>query len=137
MAHALTLSPHTVDSSPFSDGSVCVAPDWVAPTMTLFGAFSDVILVDVDAQAGGGGDGDEAFRIVENRPIGQVVKQVIAHVLVDTEALLLDDGVVRAAVNLQAGGKRNGAEGTMQRHRDVVRLRHCGDLAGFGNAPGM
>jgi hypothetical protein len=57
------------------------------------------------------GDGDEAFRIVENGRIGQVVKQVIAHVVVDTEALLLDDGVVRAAVDLQGGGKRMGPRG--------------------------
>ena len=79
--------------------------------MTLLSPFFDVILVDVDAQARAGGDGDEAFRIVENGLIGQVVEQIIAHVVVDTEALLLDDGVERAAVDLRQVASAMGPSG--------------------------
>jgi hypothetical protein len=36
-----------LDSSPFGDGSIRVAPDWVAPTMAVLTAFYDIALVDL------------------------------------------------------------------------------------------
>jgi hypothetical protein len=39
--------------------------------MALLCAFGDVVLVDVDAQAGAGGDGDKAVRVCEHGSIGQ------------------------------------------------------------------
>src|SRR5215204_1141877 len=47
--------------SPFSDGSVGMTPDRVAPPVALPGALDDVVLVDLDTQARVGGDGDEAI----------------------------------------------------------------------------
>src|SRR4029450_886814 len=114
------------DTSPFGDGSVGVPPEWVAPPVALLGPFRDIVLVDVDAQTGADRESDKAFGIVEHRAIGQIVEQITAHVVVDTEALLLDEGVVRTAVDLQTGGECNWAEGTVQCDRDVVRLGHRG-----------
>lgn len=69
--------------------------------MADFGAFGDVLLVDLDAQAWPSGNGDEAIRVVEHRGIRQIVEQVICDVVVDAEALLLNEGVVGAVVPLR------------------------------------
>jgi hypothetical protein len=114
-----------------------VPPNRIAPPVADLGALGDIVLVDFDAQARASGNGDEAFRVVEHRPIRQIIEQVIADVVVDAEALLLNEGVVGTPVDLQAGGERNRAERTVQRHGNVVRLGHGGDLAGLGNAAGV
>jgi uncharacterized membrane protein len=66
-----------------------------------------------------------ALRMVLARGIGDHRRWMIrsiAHVVVNAEALLLDEGVVATAIDFQTGGERNGTERTVQRHRDVVRL---------------
>jgi hypothetical protein len=66
-----------------------VAPDRVAPTMSLSGPFAHELLVDLDAQAGAVRDGDHALVVGEDGRVGQVVQEVVAGVVVDAEALLL------------------------------------------------
>src|SRR5215216_1099773 len=114
-----------------------MTPDGVAPAMALSGPVLDVVLVDLDTQARAAGDGDEAIRVREYRRIGEVVQQVVVDVVMNTEALFLDEGVVGAGVDLQAGGEGDGAERAVQRHRDVVRLCHGGDLAGLADPAGV
>src|SRR5215212_8121551 len=137
--HATTLKrgPIRAAESPFSEGSVLMTPDGVPPAMALSGPVRDVVLVDLDTQARAAGDGDEAVRVREYRRIGEVVQQVVVDVVMNTEALFLDEGVVGAGVDLQAGGKGDGAERAVQRDRDVVRLCHRGDLAGLADPAGV
>ena len=52
----------------------------------------------------------------------------------NAEALLLDERVVTGRIDLQAGGERDGAERAVQGERDVVGLRHGGDLLALGDA---
>src|SRR5215213_8504354 len=131
------LSERLSTESPFSEGSVLMTPDGVPPEMALSGPVLDVVLVDLDTQARAAGDGDEAICVREYRRIGEVVQQVVVDVVMNTEALFLDEGVVGAGVDLQAGGKGDGAERAVQRDRDVVRLCHRGDLAGLADPAGV
>ncbi len=62
-----------------------------------------------------------------------VIEQVVALVVVDAQALLLDKRVVAHGIQLKARGQSDRSQGAMQRQGDVIRLGHVGDLAGFGN----
>jgi len=59
-----------------------VPPDRVAPPVPLGGSFDDVLFVDLDAETWSRGDVDHALVVVEHRWVGDVVKQVVARVVV-------------------------------------------------------
>src|SRR6185437_11533337 len=124
-------------ASPLGDGAVGVPPDGVAPPVSFAGPLADVVLVDLDAEARPGGDGDVPGGVGERAGFREVVEQVVGDVVVNAEALLLDEGVVGAGVELQAGGERDGPERAVQRDGGVVGLRHGGDAAGLADAAGV
>src|SRR5450830_1060942 len=62
---------------------------------------------------------------------------LVALVVVNAQALLLDKRVVADRVQLQAGGQRDWAQRAVQRQGHVVGFGHVGDLAGFGDAAGV
>ena len=96
-----------------------MTPDGVAPPVSFARAFDDVFLIDLNAQPGPRRDVDHAVFIVEDRGVGDVVEQVVARVVVDAQALFLDERVVAAGIDLQAGGERDGA-----REGSAARARH-------------
>src|SRR5699024_2636966 len=91
--------------SPFGEGAVGVAPDRGAPAMADGGARALVVLVDLAPQPRPGRDGHHAVPIVEDGAVHHVVEQVVVGVVMDAQALLLDEGVVGPGVDLQAGGQ--------------------------------
>src|SRR3954452_14911167 len=96
-----------VFSSPFRDGAVIVPPQGVSPSVPLGGAFDDVLFVDLDAEARTRRDVHVPVAVVEHRGIDEVVEQIVGGVVLDSEALLLDDGVVASGVDLQARCQRD------------------------------
>src|SRR4051812_28432799 len=89
---ALIAEPSSVAVrvSPLGEGAVGVAPDRVAPAVTLAGPFAYVLLVHLDAEARTPRDGHHALVVGEDGWVGQVVQGVVAGVVVDAQALLLD-----------------------------------------------
>ncbi|MNV12343.1 hypothetical protein D3C71_1029410 [compost metagenome] len=114
-----------------------MAPDRVAPAVADGGAFDHVFLVDLDAQTRAVRDLHEALVVVEHPWVFDVVEQVVALVVMDAQALFLDERVVASRVQLQARRQGNRAQRAMQRQRHVVGFGHVGDLAGFGDAAGV
>ena len=114
-----------------------MTPDGVAPPVSFARAFDDVFLIDLNAQPGPRRDVDHAVFIVEDRGVGDVVEQVVARVVVDAQALFLDERVVAAGIDLQAGGERDRAQRAVQRERDIVGFGHHRDLPRLGDAACM
>ena len=96
-----------------------------------------IIFVDLDAQPRPVRYRNEAILILEYFSVADVVEQVVALVVVDAQALFLNEGVVADAIQLQARSQRNRPERAMQRQRHVVGLGHAGDLARLGDAASM
>src|SRR5690606_39423775 len=122
---------------PFGEAAVGVAPERAAPAVSHRGALAHVVFIDFDAPAGTLRDGHHAVLVGERLAVADVVEQVVVGVVVDAQALFLDEGVVAAGVDLQAGRQRDRAERAVQRQGDVVGLGHGGDLAGLGDAAGV
>jgi hypothetical protein len=78
----------------------------------------------IHAQARLGQRLDVAVFDLEVFLVDHVVQQFGALVVVDAHALLLQHGVVRHEVHLQAGRQRHRAERAMRRQRDVVGFGH-------------
>ncbi|MCY1223000.1 hypothetical protein D9M72_351090 [compost metagenome] len=74
---------------------------------------------------------------MEDFLVGDVVEDVVARIVMDAQALLLDEGVVADGVDLKAGGERDRSERAMRRQCHVVGFRHRRDLAALGDAAGM
>ena len=55
----------------------------------------------------------------------------------NAEGLLLDEGVRRAEIDLQARGEADRAKGAMRRDGDIVRFGHRGDFLQFADAAGV
>ena len=75
--------------------------------------------------------------VVEYRLIDQVIQQIILLVVVNSQALLLDKGIVAARIYLQASGQRNGSQRAVRRGGHVERLGHRDDFLALGNAAGV
>src|SRR5690606_24295676 len=126
---------------PLGDRAVAVPPDRRAPAMAGGGGAAHCRLVHLDAEAGAGGDQQLPVLEGEAVPGQRVVAQIALRVVVDAEALLLDEGVVADGVDLQAGGQRDGAERAMGRQRhatgsgpmaDAHHFRDAADMGGIG-----
>jgi len=114
-----------------------MAPDRVAPAVTDGCALLDVLLVDFNPQSWSLRNAHIALVVGKDFGLRQIVQQIIALVVVDAQALLLDESVVRHRIDLQTSGQRYRAERAVQRKGDVVGFGHGGDLAGFGDAAGV
>src|SRR5690606_3870535 len=99
-------------SLPFGYRTVAVTPDGIFPVVADFCPFPHIILVDVDAQAGALRNGHVPIPVFEYAAILDVIQNVIGRVVVDAEALLLDEGVVASRIHLKARRKRDRAERT-------------------------
>ncbi len=64
-------------------------------------AFNDVLFIYINAQARTLRDDDHAFLVGEDRPIIDAIKEIVGFVVMNSEGLLLDKGVVRTSINLQ------------------------------------
>ena len=71
------------------------------------------------------------------RLVHHVVQDFGALVVVDADALLLDQEVGRREAHLQARGQGKGAERAVRGQLDVVDLGQGGDLADLGDAAGV
>lgn len=69
--------------------------------------------------------------------IEDVVQRLVIGVVVDAHALLLNEGVVAGGVHLETGAQGDGPQGAVGRQRDVIGLRHGGDLFHLCDAAGM
>jgi hypothetical protein len=87
----------------------------------------DVVLVDLDAEPRTVGNLRVAVGVVEDLRVLDVVEQVVALVVVDAKALLLDEGVVAAGIELKIDGQRDWPERAWKRLSRLQRLlRHSG-----------
>ena len=92
----------TTYASPLGDDAVARAPDGIQPAVTDLGRLAHLVLVDSDAEAWQRVAIDVAILVAEDLGIFEIVQKVSALIVVNSEALLLNDGVRRAVVKLQA-----------------------------------
>ena len=114
-----------------------MAPDGAAPGMALPVGRSNCRLVDLDPEPGAGEAFDVPVHEAEWLGIEEVVEHLGALVVVDSDALFLDEVVRSREADLQARGERKRAERAVRRELDVKRLRESRDLAGLGDAASM
>lgn len=111
------------ERSPFGDGAVKIPPDGIFPVVLLFGSALEHRLIGIDAQAFAGGKFDESILVGEDRRILDVVEQIAALIVVNAEALLLDEDVGGAAIDLHTGCECHRAEPDSGARRRRRRLR--------------
>src|SRR4051794_21158443 len=97
----------------------------------------DFRLIDLDAESRPPGPIDEAGAVMEHGGIHQVVQKVAPLVVMNAEALLLDEGIRSAEVDLQGGSETDRAEWAVRCDGYIVSLGHGGDLLQLGNAAAM
>ncbi len=90
-------------------------------------------LVDLHAQAGRLPAADGAFGERERRAVDDVVEQFRVGVVVDADALFLDQEVGSREGDLQAGGERERPEWTVRGEQRVEGLREGGNPAHLGD----
>src|SRR5690349_17007278 len=90
--------------SPLGDAAVRVTPHRVAPAMAYLRHFAHLRLVHFDTETRALRDRHEAVFVFEDFRVLDVVEQIVALVVVDAEALFLDERVVADGVDLQARG---------------------------------
>ncbi|MND63827.1 hypothetical protein D3C80_551450 [compost metagenome] len=105
--------------------------------MAFLGSFDHIGFVDFDTEARPLRNADEAIGVMEDFLVGDIVEDIVALIIVDTEALFLNEGVVGDCIDLQAGGKGDRAERAMGCQRHIIGFRHGGYLAAFGNPASM
>ena len=71
-----------------------MAPYRVTPAMSCGGTFDHNVLINLDTKTWPGRQVDKAILITKDRRIYQIVKQVPPLVIVNTETLLLNKGIV-------------------------------------------
>src|SRR5699024_1846733 len=87
---------------PFCDTAVGVPPYRVLPAVANVAAFAHIVFVDFYAEARLIRNLHMTIRIFEDRRIFDVIEYVVPPVVVDAEALFLDDGVIACRIYLQA-----------------------------------
>ena len=123
--------------SPFGDYTIGGAPDGIFPGMTDGSGFPDPGFVDFNTETGQFVAVNETVFVFEHGGIGEVVKEIGALIVVDTERLFLNNGIGGTPVELQTGGESDGTERTMRSDGDIVTLCHSGDLADFEDTAGV
>src|SRR5690606_17848000 len=119
---------------PFRHAAVLIAPYRVVPVVAGLCPFDHVFLVDLYSQPRAIRNLDEAAFIFKYASVRQIVEEVVGLVVVDAEALLLDECVMAGGVHLQAGRQRDGAQRAMRRRGHIEGLGHGDDLFAFGDA---
>src|SRR4051812_35693377 len=104
--------------------------------MSSFAGRADRLLVDLDAQAGRGEPLDVPGHEGQRGLVEAVVEHLGAKVVVDADALFLDEVVRRGETDLQAGRQGDRAERAVRGELHVVHLGERGDLAYLGDAAG-
>src|SRR6478735_6600342 len=113
----------------FCDVSVGVAPHRSAPGVAALVRCPHHGLINFDAESGPGEPLDVAVDELERRLVHHVVQDFGALVVVDPDALFLDEEVGRGEAHLQAGRERQGAQRAVRRQLDFVHFGQRGDLA--------
>ena len=90
--------------------------------MAGLGCMDDRGLVHLDPQARALRDHQHAVSKAEAVPGQGIVAEIALLVVMDSEALLLDEGVVADRVHLQACRQRDRPQGAMRREGDVIGL---------------
>src|SRR5699024_10021825 len=112
-------------------------PYRLLPAVTYSAALADVIFVDFYADPRLVWNLHMPVRILEYRRVFDVIQYVVPLVVVDAEALFLDDGVMASRINLQARCQCNRPERTMRCSSDIKGFGHRYDLLAFRDAAGM
>src|SRR5699024_10563872 len=76
-------------------------------------------------------DIDIAIVILEHVYVREIIEDIAGVIVVDVQALFLNEGVWRAGVDVDARRESDRAEGTVWRERDIVGFSHAGDLLHF------
>src|SRR5450830_1744435 len=98
---------YIVIASPLCKAAVLVSPNGVAPAMTDFSTLLHIFFIDLDTQARSIRNRHITILVAEHFRLGHIIEQVIALVVMDAQALFLDEGVVGDRIDLQAGGQRD------------------------------
>ena len=88
-----------------------MVPHRVFLVVGRFVFFQYKLLVDIHAQAGLFGQIHTAVGELEVVLIGHIAQNTLAHVVMDADALFLDDRVVAGGVHIQAGGRNGKIDG--------------------------
>ena len=90
-------------------------PNGVFPVVGSFIFLDNELAVYLNAKSGKLGKLDVSVDEFEVVLIGNVVEDALAHVIVNTYALLLNDGVIAGSVYVEAGGEGDRSERTVGR----------------------
>lgn len=69
--------------------------------------------------------------------VGQIVEQIRPLIVMDAQALFLNEGVWRTEVQLQRGGEGDRTKRTVRCNGHIVGFGHRSDLADLPDPPGM
>lgn len=69
--------------------------------------------------------------------IGDIIQQVISLIIMDAEALFLNDRIIRRRIYLKAGGKSDWPKRTMRSDRNIERFGHSEYFLAFRDASRM
>lgn len=93
---------------PLCHRAVGVAPDGVLPVVGSLILFDDQFLIHFHTQTRALGHIHKAVYKLKVILVGHVVQNALAHIVVDTDALLLDHGVVAGGIYVKAGCQGDG-----------------------------
>src|SRR5262245_40705838 len=102
--------PGTPLQSPFGETPIGVPPRRCPPAHRTVRSSPYCGFVALHAQPGLSGWVDIAVADFEDRAVDEIIQQIVADVVVNPEALLLNDRVRRGEVDLQASSQRDRAE---------------------------
>src|SRR5690625_2409395 len=128
-SHSMRVAP----SSPLRERSVVMAPQRWPPTVALPIRLTYCVLVHAHAQPRGFGAQDVSVGEGEDLGVQNVVEQFGVLVVVDADALFLDEEVGCGKSDLEARGQGQGTEWTVGGHKDVVGLGQGGDPSHLGD----
>ena len=101
--------------------------------MSGLSSTAHLFFIHGDPQAGTSGLLQPAVGEVKSPVRGEVFK-IAPSIVVNIQALFLNEGVRRAEIQLNARGQCDRTQGTVRRDSHVVTLGHSGNFAGFQNA---
>ena len=93
---------------PLGNGTVLMPPDGIFPVVGRPVFLLHQLPVDLHAQSRAAGKLHESVGKCEIFRISDIIQHAFAHIVMDADALFLDDRIIAGGIYVQAGGQRNG-----------------------------
>ena len=95
-----------MEFSPFRYRAILISPNRVFPIVPFPGGLPHGFFIYLDPKARPFRDSDISIRVIEHGRMNQVIVELGADVIVNTEALFPDEGIGSTTIKLKAGSNR-------------------------------